>query len=51
MSSFSLYMLLAGFIAVAGILVIHFIKDMKAPGRGEEIYEALTRLEEKSSIM
>ena len=51
MTSLSLYVLWAGFIAVAAIFVIHFVRDMKAPAQGEEIYEALTRLEEKSSIM
>ncbi|MGD9033402.1 MAG: hypothetical protein PVJ69_10705 [Desulfobacteraceae bacterium] len=51
MASLSVYMLWAGFIAVAAIFVVHFIRDMKAPAQGEEIYEALTRLEEKSNIM
>ena len=51
MTSLSLYVLWAGFIAVAAIFAIHFVRDMKAPAQGEEIYEALTRLEEKSSIM
>ncbi len=51
MSSFSVYALWTGFIAVAGILIICFIREMKAPAQGEEIYEALTRLEEKSKIL
>lgn len=51
MTSLSVYILWAGFIAVAAIFVVHFIRDMKAPAQGEEIYEALTRLEEKSNIM
>jgi NaMN:DMB phosphoribosyltransferase len=28
--------MLAGFIAMAAILAIHFIRDMKAPARGEK---------------
>jgi len=50
MSSFSVYALWAGFIAVAGIFIIGFIRNMNAPAQGEEVYEALTRLEEKSRI-
>ena len=51
MTSIPMFMLWAGFIAVAAIFVVHFVRDMKAPAQGEEINEALTRLEEKSSIM
>ena len=51
MTSLPLYILWAGFFVVAAIFVVHFVRDMKAPARGEEIYEALTRLEEKSSLM
>ena len=49
--SFSSYILWAVFIVVASIFVIHFIRDLKAPAQGDEMYQALTRLEEKSSIM
>jgi hypothetical protein len=51
MSSLFIYILWAGFFVVAGIFVVHFVRDMKAPAQGEEIYEALTRLEEKSSLL
>jgi hypothetical protein len=51
MSSLPMYILWAGFFAVAAIFVVHFVRDMKAPAQGEEIYEALTRLEEKSNLM
>jgi hypothetical protein len=51
MSSLPIYILWAGFFAVAAIFVVHFVRDMKAPAQGEEIYEALTRLEEKSNLM
>ena len=51
MASLPMYILWGGFFAVAAIFVVHFVRDMKAPAQGEEIYEALTRLEEKSSIM
>jgi len=50
-TSLPLYILWAGFFVVAAIFVVHFVRDMKAPAQGEEIYEALTRLEEKSSLM
>ena len=49
--SLSVYVLWAGFIAVAAVFIVHLIRDMKGPAQGEEIYEALTRLEEKSNIM
>ncbi len=51
MTSLPLYILWAGFFVVAAIFVVHFVRHMKAPAQGEEIYEALTRLEEKSSLM
>ena len=51
MTSLPLFVLWAGFFAVAAIFVIHFVRDMNAPAQGEEICEALTRLEEKSSLM
>ena len=51
MTSLPLYILWAGFFVVAAIFVVHFVRDMKAPAQGEEIYEALTRLEEKSTLM
>ena len=51
MTSLPLYILWAGFFVVAAIFVVHFVRDMKAPAQAEEIYEALTRLEEKSSLM
>ena len=51
MSSLPMYILWAGFFVVAAVFVVHFVRDMKAPAQGEEIYEALTRLEEKSSLM
>ena len=50
MSSLSLCVMLAGFIAIGAIFAIHFIKDMKAPAQGEKMYEALTRFEDKRSI-
>jgi hypothetical protein len=34
MASFALCVMLAGFIAMAAILAIHFIKDMKTSTRG-----------------
>jgi hypothetical protein len=51
MTSLPIYILWAGFFAVAAIFVVHFVRDMKAPAQGEEICEALTRLEEKSRLM
>ena len=51
MTPLPLFVLWAGFFAVAAIFVVHFVRDMKAPAQGEEICEALTRLEEKSSLM
>ena len=51
MTSIPLFVLWAGFFAVAAIFVVHFVRDMKAPAQGEEICEALTRLEEKSGLM
>ena len=51
MSSLSLCVMLAGFIGMAAIFAIHFIRDMKAPAQGEQMYEALTRFEDKSSIV
>jgi hypothetical protein len=51
MTSLPIYILWAAFFVVAAIFVVHFVRDMKAPAQGEEIYEALTRLEEKSSLM
>jgi len=46
MASLSLCVMLAGFIAVAAIFAIHFIKDMKASARGEGVREAFTRLQD-----
>ena len=51
MTSLPIYILWAGFFLVAAIFVVHFVRDMKAPAQGEEIYEAITRLEEKSRLM
>jgi hypothetical protein len=51
MTSLPIYILWAGFFAVAAIFVVHFVRDMKAPAQGEEFYEAITRLEEKSGLM
>ena len=39
--------MLAGFITIGAIFAIHFIRDMKAPAQGEQMYEALTRFEDK----
>ena len=50
MSSLSLCVMLAGFIAIGAIFAIHFIKDIKARAQGEQMYEALTRFENKRSI-
>ena len=47
MSSLSLCVMLAGFIAIGAIFAIHFIKDMKAPAQGKQMYEALTRFGDK----
>jgi hypothetical protein len=51
MMSLPIYILWVGFLAVVAIFVVHYVRDMKAPAQGEEMCEAITRLEEKSSLM
>jgi hypothetical protein len=41
------YIIGAGFIAVATILVIHVARDIKSPTEGKRIHEALAHLEKR----